>query len=225
MKTNQIIPTTYALFAITLLLFCYTTSYFYDIETSTGNFIKFSWRENLKIVINEVMYDPHGPDTGKEWIELKNTGLQPINISGYELNAASGDYYTFPELIVPPGAFVVVHWRKSGTDDTDFSNNVAHLYTGTTGFSNNMGNTNGWVALFNSSTHSSSTIIDYVEYGSGDQTWENAAVAAGIWQEDDFIPDVDQGHSIARYSPGYDNDLSSDFYDEDTPTPGSENNQ
>lgn len=175
------------------------------------------------VVINEVMYDPSGTDIGKEWIELKNTGTISVTITGYDLNAVSGDYYTFPTLSVPSGAFVVVHWRSNGTDDTDFSDNVAHLYTGTTGFDDNMGDSKGWVALFDSTTHSSLHIIDYIEYGGGDQTWENAAVNAGIWTEDDFIPDVEGGHSIARNAPGQDTNSPDDFYDESSPSPGQQN--
>lgn len=225
MKNKTMLSTTYALFIILLLFLSYTSSYFHDTEVTTGNLLKATWRKEAKIVINEVFYDADGVDTGDEWIELKNTGVQPINITGYELNAVSGDYYTFPEVTIPSDAFVVVHWRKDGVDDTDFSDNTAHLYTGTSVFDDNMGNTHGWSALFNSSTHSSTTIIEYVEYGEGDQTWESAAVTAGIWTEDDVISDVTEGHSIARYAPGYDNDVSTDFYDESSPTAGQENNQ
>ncbi len=172
-----------------------------------------------QVVINEVLYDPSGTDTGLEWIELKNTGVSAIDIGGYDINATSGDYLTFPTLSVPSGGFVIVHWNTDGTNDTDFSDNVAHIYTGSAGFTN-MGNTSGWVALFNSTTHSSSTIIDYMEYGAGDQTWENSAVTAGIWTEDNFAIDVSESHSLEYDGAG---DLGSDFVEQLIPTQGSDN--
>ena len=172
-----------------------------------------------QVIINEVLYDPTGVDTGQEWIELKNAGGSAVDIGGYDINATSGDYLTFPTLNVPAGDFVIVHWNTDGINDTDFSDDIAHIYTGSTGFSN-MGNTTGWVALFNSTTHSSSTIIDYMEYGSGDQTWENSAVTAGIWTEDNFAVDVSEGSSLEYDGSG---DLGSDFVEQVTPSQGSDN--
>ncbi|MCK4590807.1 MAG: lamin tail domain-containing protein, partial [Candidatus Latescibacteria bacterium] len=172
------------------------------------------------VVINEVFYDAVGIDTGKEWIELKNTGVSSETITGYDLNVVSGDYYTFPALTVPAGCFVIVYWRKDGTNDTDFSDNVAHLYTGTSGFDANMGDTKGWVALFNSTTHSSSTIIDYMEYGAGGQTWESAAVSAGIWTAGDYATDVNPGNSLEYDGSG---NTGADWFDQSVPTPGADN--
>ncbi|NHZ87415.1 MAG: T9SS type A sorting domain-containing protein [Planctomycetia bacterium] len=169
-----------------------------------------------QVVINEVQYDPPGVDTGNEWIEVKNIGAGPITMAGYDINATSGDYYTFPALFtVPASAFVIIHWRTVGVDDFDFSDNVAHLYTGTSGYTANMGNTTGWVALFNSTTHSSATIIDYMEYGAGGLTWESSAVTAGIWTAGDFASDVVEGHSLEYDGSG---DAGTDWFDQSTPT-------
>jgi len=166
------------------------------------------------LVINEVYYDPTEiTDTGKEWIELYNGTANPIELIGYDLNAVSGDYYTFPNFTLGSGNFVVVHWRADGT------NTATDLYTGISGFDDNMGNTNGWAALFNSTAHSSNTIIDYVEYGAGGKTWESDAVAAGIWTAGDYMVDVDKGHSFARKLVGFDTNQSSDFEDLSSPNP------
>lgn len=172
-----------------------------------------------QIIINEVLYDPAGTDTGAEWIELKNVGVGSVDITGYDINATSGDYLTFPSLSVPAGDFVIVHWNTDGINDTDFTDNIAHIYTGSSGFGN-MGNTSGWVAFFNSTTHSSATIIDYIEYGAGDRTWENDAVTAGIWTEDNFAVDVVESHSLEYDGSG---DLGSDWLDQATPTQGADN--
>ncbi len=42
------------------------------------------------IVINEILPNPTGKDTGNEWIELYNQELTPINIVGWYLKTANG---------------------------------------------------------------------------------------------------------------------------------------
>jgi len=80
-----------------------------------------------------------------------------------------------------------------------------------------MSNTKGPIALFNSTTHSKTTIIDYIEYGAADQTNESKAVDAGIWTAGTFIPDVAEGKAIKLKTDGVDNNLSSDW-EEATPS-------
>ena len=48
-----------------------------------------------QVVINEVLYDPVGVDTGLEWIELKNIGASVETITGYDLKGSDGDYFYF----------------------------------------------------------------------------------------------------------------------------------
>lgn len=173
------------------------------------------WAANAGgVVINEVYYDPADSDTGEEWIELYNGTANLIDLTDYDLNAVSGDYYTFPSFTLSSGDFVVVYWNTDGTNTT------TDLYTGTSGFSN-MGNTSGWVAFFNSTSHVSNTIIDYIEYGAGGKTWESVAVNAGIWTAEDYVFDVDAGHSLARDPTGKDTNTKDDFIDLVTPNPGS----
>lgn len=38
-----------------------------------------------EIVINEIMYDPEGSDTGREWIEVYNTGASDVDLATYKL--------------------------------------------------------------------------------------------------------------------------------------------
>lgn len=171
--------------------------------------VLFCSKAQANILISEVLYDVEGIDTGKEWVELYNNSMASFDLSGYELNASSGDYYTFSNML---GArkCIIVHWNTEG------ANTPTDLYTGSTGFSN-MGNTSGWVALFDSSEHKASTIVDYLEYGNGGQTWESAAASAGIWTAGDYINSVEEGHSLEYLGSG---DLSSAWRDQSTPTPG-----
>lgn len=158
------------------------------------------------VVINEVLYDPTGSDdTGKEYIRLYNNDNSSFDLTGYQLNATSGDYYTFSAFSLGPKSFITVHWRKEGT------NTQADLYTGTTGFDDNMGNTNGWVAFFKSNEQTKDSIMDYLEYGVGGKTWESIAVKAGIWTADIFITDVPAGKAIKLKTDGIDNNSPSDW--------------
>jgi hypothetical protein len=158
------------------------------------------------VVINEVLYDPAGEDTGKEYIRLYNNDNSSFDLTGYQLNATSGDYYTFPAFSLGPKSFVTIHWRKDGT------NTQTDLYTGKSGFDDNMGNTTGgWVALFKNDKQNENTIIDYLEYGKEKQTWEGTAVKAGIWTADTFITGVPAGKVIKLKTDGVDNNSPSDW--------------
>ncbi len=166
------------------------------------------------VVINEVLYDAEGVDTGKEYIILYNNGDSSIDLTNYELNAVSGDYYIFPSFLLEPKSFVVIHWRAEGTDTK------SDLYTGTNGFDANMGDSSGWVALFRSHPTTSTAkdlIVDYLEYGAAGKTWESAANSAGIWPAGSFIPDVQAGKSIKLKIDGQDNNSPDDWM-ESVPT-------
>lgn len=156
------------------------------------------------VVINEVLYDPPGTDTGLEYIRLYNNSDSGVDLTGYELNAVSGDYYIFSSISLAPKSFITIHWRKDGT------NTQSDLYTGTSGFDANMGNTTGWVAFFRSKHDEKDTIIDYIEYGATGQTHEPKALSTGIWTAGQFIPDVLEGKAIKLKTDGTDNNSPSD---------------
>jgi len=169
------------------------------------------------VVVNEVLYDPPGTsDTGLERIELYNNGTAAVNLAGWELYPARTPYYRFGTFTLPPGTWVVIHLRESGTDTpTD-------LYEGTAP-TQNMGNTTGSVALFDSSYHGASTLMDFMEYGAGGQTWESAAVQDSIWIAGDFVPDAPEGSSIGLFPNGVDNNRSTDWREFRFPTLGKRN--
>lgn len=160
------------------------------------------------IVINEVLYDPDGVDSSKEYIRLYNNGTEAVDLTNWDLDPSSAPYYTFPSFTLSAQSFVTIHINTSGT------NTNTDLYDGE---STNMSNTKGPVALFNNTAHSQSTIIDYIEYGAGGQTNESKAVSAGIWTAGNFIPDVEAGKSIKLKTDGVDNNSSSDWM-ENEPT-------
>ncbi len=166
------------------------------------------------IIINEALYDPEGVDTGLEWIEIVNTSIYSVNLQDYDLRCGSGGFYTFGDFLLTSGSYVVVHNNAEGEDT------ATDLYTGPT---SNMGNTHDSIVLFNSTTHSTGTIVDFVQYGAGGESWESTAVGAGIWTEGDYVPDVTEGSSIGLCPNGADNDSSADWQELTITTAGGEN--
>ncbi len=60
--------------------------------------------------ISEVMFNPSGADTDREWIELFNNDSETFNLSGWKLNTAGVDHslnQNGTNLIIQPGAFAV----------------------------------------------------------------------------------------------------------------------
>ncbi|MBU4480058.1 lamin tail domain-containing protein [Patescibacteria group bacterium] len=73
---------------------------------------------NAQIVINEIMYDPDGPDTGREWIEIWNDDNELFNIEGClffdEEKEQEKKHYirlvdekTF-DFLIPAGSYAVI---------------------------------------------------------------------------------------------------------------------
>jgi hypothetical protein len=58
------------------------------------------------VVINEIMYHPSSERTTEEYIELHNTGSAPVSLDGWSFT--SGVTYTFPNISIAAGAYLVV---------------------------------------------------------------------------------------------------------------------
>jgi len=78
------------------------------------------------VVINEIMYHPAGlPEPlGLEYVELLNTGPDPVNLNGWRLNR--GVDYTFGDVTIEGGGYLVA---AADTDDfmaeyTEFTGNL-----------------------------------------------------------------------------------------------------
>jgi hypothetical protein len=68
------------------------------------------------VVINEVLYDPDGADTGYEFVELFNSGTQPVVLDGWSLETGNGTYEdrwklewhgSASDIIQPQGFFLI----------------------------------------------------------------------------------------------------------------------
>jgi PKD repeat protein len=153
------------------------------------------------VVINEVLFDPAGTDTGLELIELYNPDAVSLDLSGWELYPDGVGYVSFPAgFSLTPRTFVVIHLRVSSANDPT---NLYHPAA-----TANMGNSSGSIALFRSGGRSSDTLVDFVRYhraGSAERkTWESTAVETELWTAGDFV-DVSrlaEGNSIGRAEDG-----------------------
>lgn len=83
---------------------------------------------SAQVVINEVMYNPQGSDTGREWVELYNEGQADVTMIGgsgkgsWRINDGSNHTLTDPvsgtgrgSLTIPAGGFLII-----ANDPNDF---------------------------------------------------------------------------------------------------------
>jgi len=165
-----------------------------------------------EVRINEVMFYPDAGDS--EWVELKNDSSSAINIRGLGVTDEDGNWYRIPDALpdVPAGAFVVVIFDGlgSGSDDYDFSDNVATLHT-PTGLVDIFEDEADQCALYSVSrfiylplilknytgpippqpTPSTGVfappIVAFVAWGGPAEGDDDAAVAAGLWPDEAYI--------------------------------------
>lgn len=80
-------------------------------------------------VFSEIMYDPEGTDTGREWVEIYNNTDIKIDLSKYKLfeaNTKHGIVFVTGSQLVGPGGFAVItdNAEKFITDYPNFSGNL-----------------------------------------------------------------------------------------------------
>ena len=162
-----------------------------------------------RVVINEVLYDPVGADTGWEWIELYNAGDQSVNLEGSYIQRGGSTFvtvFTFPYYILRPGRIVLV--GESLITDAHF--------TATLAFQNGDGATDGINYVSTDYLYTDTVLYDAPNVNQlPDDSGEPGTL---------FAPDVPSGYSLARTADGFDADDSAlDFIAEANPTPGLSN--
>ena len=181
------------------------------------------------VVINEVYYDaPSGYGEPQcEWIELYNPTDNEVDIAGWMISddpahdGSNEGVWTFPAgTTIPARGYLLI------VNDATYKGQFSSLFPGVTpDFDTNQSNsipdvsTAGSLSLRNNGDDvhlydSEGTEIDVMWYGSGGDVGSGNAA-----------PDVSAGHSLARYYNAEDTDNpSADFYNENNPTPGAQNN-
>lgn len=162
----------------------------------SGNTTTLFTRENTRVVINEVLYDPI--DASGEWVELYNAGVTAVDLAGWVLADAAGAD-ELPSLVLQPGEFVVV--ASSGEFVAAHPDLRARTIVIGGRIGNGLGDTGDDLALLSPDGAPSD------------------AVGWGYSDSGKVVP-VPAGHSIERLSPGADTDRPEDFADNPAPSPG-----
>lgn len=135
--------------------------------------IFFSWAgvANASLEITEVMYDPEGTDTNREWIKLYNDGSENINIISGKTNSAwrFGDgengealHYISDSLDIGPGEYAILASDKDTyIPEYSYSGLIADT-------SMSLNNTSGVVKIWDGS--SPRKVVSLFEYNANDST-------------------------------------------------------
>jgi hypothetical protein len=123
------------------------------------------------VVISEIMADPT-PQVGlpnNEWIELRNTSTNPINLQGWRIGDASGQSGPMPAFVLQPDSFVIVTSAGAVSAMSVFGRTIS-----VTSFPS-LNNDADELYL----RSAQGRIIHYVSYTSG--WYQNTLKAAGGW--------------------------------------------
>ena len=184
------------------------------------------------VVINEVYYN--SIDTNDlQWVEIFNPTDKPVDMSYTKLPSwwLNILYVGFGYFIIQPNEYIIIVYQdisdsclSTFKEKYNISNDIRiiKLHVGVPcqildaifGLMQFLDENLNPARMQDASTN---IIIDLVHY---DGYTNDRPECIGT------IPPVSPGQSIARYKPGLDsNNMTNDFYIEDNPTPGKENNQ
>ncbi len=174
---------------------------------------------SAQLVFNEVLFDPSGIDNGRQLVELRNTGDEPIDLgeNGYWLYWAPARWQFPPGVVVAPGDIIVVHINRPG-EDTE-----REFHTGVSG-TRNLSAVDS-IGLFRTNLFGDpSQIVDFVQWGAGGNSGEEVATTAGIWTELAFVDvsSLRDGGSLVYDGSG---DAPSDWCVDGSPSLGAENDE
>ncbi|MBN1326432.1 MAG: lamin tail domain-containing protein [Candidatus Cloacimonetes bacterium] len=161
------------------------------------------------IVINELLYDPDGSDSGNEWIELYNQDTISVNLEGWKLEKAGTSFvpvYTFPFLNLEPDGYLLI--AEENVPEADLYCSLA--------FQNGGSATDG-VRIVSPDGLYSDTVL-YDEPNTNSLPDDSGNIGSS------FAPDASSGNTLARVEDGVDcNQSGIDFFECYYPTPGSAN--
>lgn len=164
------------------------------------------------VVINEVLYDPDGADTGLEWIELYNNSDQSVNLGGWMIRKAGSQFELvyafeiFSGYTIAPHSFFLI--GEEFVPNTDLITTLA--------FQNGGSETDG-IRIVSFDGQYTDTIL----YDSPNTNELPDDISdPGEY----FAVDVSSGNTLARKYDGEDsNNCELDFFECVEPTPGEAN--
>lgn len=158
------------------------------------------------IIINEIYYDPDGPEVENEWVELWNSGTQAVNILNWTISDQDGGVdYLFPDIDCPVGALFLVHTGQ-GQNSSSFVSGKAHFYMWK---SSSIWSPTGDDVLLANSTDAT---VDFVSYGQ----WNGSST-------DPPPADFTYTHSNASAAEGFSMAFTDGGFRQSVPTPLEQN--
>lgn len=146
------------------------------------------------VLLNEVLYDPEGPDEGAEFVELWNPEDFPVSLEGISIEAGNG---------ASPGSWALL-WMGGPADS--IPSHAPHLIAGSA-VAGTMQNGPDAVRLTRDGA-----VLDLLGYG---------ALLDPSMFEGSPAPDAPSGQSLARVGDGIDTGVNRDDWAvEPAPTPG-----
>ncbi|MFH1962046.1 MAG: lamin tail domain-containing protein, partial [bacterium] len=135
------------------------------------------------IIINEIMYNPAGSDDNREWVELYNSGLTDVNLSGWRFfdgGTHSLTPYPGTGTIIPSQGYAVIV-NNGATFTAVYGTNTGIIIK--TAMS--LGNSTATVALINPSGDSiGSVIYSSASGGNGNgKSLERISPESNEWKE------------------------------------------
>ncbi|MDD4155943.1 MAG: lamin tail domain-containing protein [Candidatus Cloacimonetes bacterium] len=167
------------------------------------NFYMFCFAYDMPL-INEIMYDPIGADTGKEWIEIYNPSMYPYSLYNWTIQTAGTSFqinFTFPDTIIEPGAYILI-----GENEIEQADYIINL-----DLQNGGSATDGVRLVSADSSYTDTILYDSPNSNQLPDDINNPAIA--------FAQAVPAGYSLARNPNGYDNNSISDWQASQYPTP------
>jgi len=80
------------------------------------------------IVINELLPNPSGEEEEEEWIELKNTGSEDVDLCSWQLKDASGKTYTLESSTITAGGYLTIYRSVSSIALNNSGTETVELY-------------------------------------------------------------------------------------------------
>ena len=161
------------------------------------------------IVINEIMYDPDGADTGFEWIELYNNGDNVVDLNNWVLSKAGSSFETifvFEANLIQPYSYFLI--GEEFVPNTDLIETLVFQNGGTA--------TDGIQLVSPDGLYSDTVLYDSPNSNNLPDDLDNPAI--------NFAPDVSSGNSLARKQDGVDsNNCEIDFFECENLTPNEAN--
>ena len=161
------------------------------------------------VVINEVLYDPDGADTGYERIELYNNSNLTLNLQDWTIEKAGSTFeliFAFPNINIEPYGFLLV--GEEFVPNTDLITNLA--------FQNGGSETDGIRLISVDGLFTDTILYDFPNTNDLPDDISNPG--------EHFAPDVGDGNTLARKYDGEDsNNCETDFFECVEPTPGGSN--